>query len=81
MTNPRLKQQLERISNDLGHLLKHVVQYSGIAEGDAVFVDNLASEIAETAARIGAEARRELGDRTTGRLVKNVRKSLGYTKP
>lgn len=81
MPNLNVKKRLEAISNELAAVLQHVTQHSGVSEKDALFVDSRCSEIAEMAARVGVVAREAQGDRSSKKLVTNVRKALGYTYP
>ena len=82
MANLRVKQALERLSNELASVVKQVEQYSGAGDShEAIYIDNLATDIAESAARIGAAARMSIGDRSGKTLVKSVRKSLGFSRP
>jgi hypothetical protein len=79
MANPNVKKQIDKIDDELQVLLKHVNQYSGISEKDAFYIDTRCSNIAQSAARIGAIARQARGDKTSKKLVRSVRKALGYT--
>lgn len=81
MANIRIKEALERISTDLDRVAHHAAVYSGVSKEHAMAVDTLATSIAQTAASISAIARATQGDRSADKLVKNVRKSLGFTKP
>jgi prophage DNA circulation protein len=81
MANMNVRKRLEAISNDLDAVLKHVSQYSGVDAKEALFIDNVATGIAEAASILAAEARRVSGNRSAASLRKNVRKALGFTKP
>lgn len=81
MANINVRKQIESISNDLDRLYKHMHQYTEISAKDATFVDNVATDIAVTAAAIAAQAREAQGQRGTSSLVARVRKALGFTYP
>lgn len=81
MPNPNVRKRLDNISDELQILLEHVIQHSGVSEKDALAIDNRCCDIAEMAARIGAEARARQGNRSSKTLVRDVRKALGYTYP
>jgi hypothetical protein len=81
MANMNVKRRIEQISNDLDKLIEHVSQYSDISPGDARFVDNVATGIAEQAARLAGYARQVQGERGASALPKKVRKALGFTIP
>jgi hypothetical protein len=81
MANINVKQRLERLSRDMDALVKHVVQYSGVDKKDAFLIDNMATDLAAQAARLAGEARAAAGDRSAMKLVKQVRKALGFTSP
>jgi hypothetical protein len=81
MPNIRVKARLESLADELQTVLQHVVQHSGVSPKEAVAIDNRCCEIAESAARIAAVAREASGNRTAETVVRNVRRSLGYTNP
>lgn len=81
MANINVKKRLEAISNDLDAVLKHVSQYSGVDANEALFIDNLATSIAESASMLAAAARSVRGDKSAGKLTKGVRKALGFSRP
>jgi len=81
MANMNVRKRVESIATDLNAVIKHVVQHSGIDSKDAMFVDNIATEIAAQAARLASEARARQGDRSAHKLVEKVRKALGFTYP
>ena len=81
MSNINVRKRIERISNDIDELVKHVAQYSDIDAKDARFVDNIATSIAEQASRLAAAARAAQGDRSAVDLPKKIRKALGFTHP
>ena len=81
MANPNVRIHLDNIAEELGMLLQHVIQHSGVSEKDAMAVDKRCDDIAEMAARIGAVARERQGNRSSKTLVRNVRRALGYTTP
>jgi hypothetical protein len=81
MANINVKKRLERISDDIDQVLKHIAQYSGVDRKEAPFIDNLATGIAQQASRIAAAARATEGDRTAPNLPKKVRKALGFSYP
>lgn len=73
--------QLERLSSELAALRSHILQYSGVDAAHAKLVDSLATQIAEEAAVIAAEARKADGNKSGNKLVAKVRKALGFTYP
>lgn len=81
MANINIRKRIENISNDLEELIKHVKMYSGIDARDAVFVDNVATDIAAEAADLASIARAAQGQTGHSSLVKRVRKALGFTYP
>jgi hypothetical protein len=81
MANVNVKQRLDRIGRELDTVAKHISMYSGITKADAMLIDNMATAIAEGAARIAREARLAMGNRSADRVVPNVRKALGFTRP
>jgi len=81
MSNINVRKRVERISNDIDQLVKHVAQYGGIDKKDAMFVDNIATSIAEQASRLAAVARAVQGDRSAPDLPAKIRKALGFTYP
>lgn len=81
MPNPNVRKRLDNICTELDMLAEHVALHSGISERDALAIDNRCSDIAELAAKIGAEARARQGNRSGKTLVRDVRKALGYTYP
>jgi hypothetical protein len=81
MPNIRVRQAIEKISNELNKVGEHIQLHSGIDAKDARFIDNVASDIAQTAAQIAAIAREVQGNTSGETLVRNVRKSLGFTNP
>jgi hypothetical protein len=81
MANPNIRKRLDNISDELDMLVEHVLQHSGVSAKDALAIDNRCSDIAEQAARIGAEARLRQGNTSGETLVRDVRRALGYTTP
>ena len=59
--------------------LRVVYEHTGLDEGTAREVDNLATALAEEAALIAADARVQMGDRSASTLVRSVRRALGFT--
>lgn len=80
MTNINVKKQLENVNDDLARIVEHIRLYSGVDIKDARLIDNMASNIAEMAAVLGAMARESSGNRSAKTLVKKVRSALGYTR-
>jgi len=81
MPNIRVRPALEKISKDLSKLMNHIAEYSGIPSKDALFIDNEATAIAQQAAQLAAAAREVQGDRSADRVVHDVRRALGFTRP
>jgi hypothetical protein len=82
MPNIRVRAAIERISNDINRVGHHIVQHSGIDPKDARFIDNVATDIAVTAAQIAELARQAQGVREkSGSLVRKTRKAMGFTIP
>lgn len=81
MANVNVPAALARASADLEKTLKQISMYTGVSAAQAVLIDNEATSIAVMAARIAAEARAARGDRSASRLVRAVRKALGFTNP
>ena len=81
MANVNVPAALARASADLEKALKQISMYSGVSAAQAMLIDNEATSIAVMAARIAAEARATRGDRSASRLVRAVRKALGFTNP
>jgi hypothetical protein len=81
MDNIRVRTAIERLSNEINSLAKHIASYSGIDSKDARFVDNIATDIAVTATQIAAMAREVEGNTSSKTVVTKVRKSLGFTSP
>jgi hypothetical protein len=83
MANVRIKAAIERISNDIDKTVKAAVMYSGVEKKDAISVGNTASEIIQQAARLLGLARIAEGYQPgeDEKLVKKIRKALGYTYP
>ncbi len=79
MANMNVKRQLERIESDLRKVHEYIRDYHGVSADEARLIDNEATDIAETAASIAAQARLASGNRSGIRLVGNVRKALGFT--
>jgi hypothetical protein len=52
MANFNVRKKLEKISSELNQLGEHIVSYSGVDKKDIRFVENVASDIAQTAAQI-----------------------------
>ena len=52
-----------------------------LTESRAMSIDTEATWLVEDVAAIAAEARTAMRDRSAGRLVKDVRKALGFTRP
>jgi hypothetical protein len=81
VANIRVKQGLEKLSNELDKLAKQINQYSGIDEKEAMFVDNVATQMTVQLAAIAGLARTVMGNKSGGKLVEKVRKALGFTYP
>jgi len=81
MANMNVAKRLEKISNELSEVVKYVVQYHGVDSKEARLVDNIATDIAEQSAALAGLARESQGDRSAGKLRKQVRKALGFTVP
>jgi hypothetical protein len=82
MPNIRVKATLERISRELNQTGEHVIHHSGINPREAMLIDNLATDIAVTATQIAELARQSMGSsRKPGSLVRQTRRTLGFTKP
>jgi len=81
MSNMNVRRRVEKLSDDLDSVIKHVLQYSGIDKKDAMFIDNLATEMSAQAARLAGLSRVVQGDKSGASLEKRVRKALGYTHP
>jgi len=79
--NIRILPALHKIGVLLELVRVQALHYSGVSKKDAVLVDNDATKICEMAAEIAAAARLAQGDRSASRLVKDVRRALGYTRP
>ena len=82
MPNIRVRQALERLRREINQVGQHIVQHSGIDKKDAMVCDDLATDIAVTAAQI-AEISRQAGgtSRKPGSLVRETRRALGFTIP
>jgi hypothetical protein len=83
MANIRIRPAVERISNDLDKTVKAAVMYSGVEKKDAENVNNTCMEIAQQAARLAGLARLAIGYPAgeEQKIVKKIRKALGYTIP
>jgi hypothetical protein len=82
MPNINVRKAIERISDELERVGNHIVQHSGIAPKDAMFIDNVATGIAETAAQIAGIARQAQGSTETPQeLTRKTRRALGFTNP
>ena len=81
MGNMNVRARLDRISKDLTAVVKYIEQYHGVSRDEAVMTDNDATNIAEQAARICQAARLATGDRSATKVVRAVRKALGFTYP
>lgn len=82
MPNIRVRAAIEKISNEINRVGQHIVQHSGIDPKDARFIDNVATDIAVTAAQIADLARQVQGSsRVPGSLVTQTRRTFGFTKP
>jgi hypothetical protein len=79
MANIRYKARLERLRAELAHIAHNFRLYGTERLADAV--DHEATYIAEEAAKLAADARALRGDSTARRLVRAVRKALGFTYP
>lgn len=80
MANINIEAAINRADADLQKALGQI-PHSGISARDALRISNTAAGIAIMAARIDAEARAVMGDRSAGSLVKKIRKALGFTYP
>jgi hypothetical protein len=80
MPNIRVKQALERLDTEINAVGKHILNHSGIDPKDAMLIDKLATDIAETAAQIAELAKQVQGQRNP-RTLKKVRRALGFTTP
>lgn len=83
MANIRIKAGVERISNDVDKVVKHALLYSGVSKSEAMFVDNTTASAIEQLARLNGMARIAQGfpPGTDEKLVKAIRKALGFTVP
>jgi hypothetical protein len=81
MANVNVDAALDRAYKDLLKALQQIKMYSGINKKKALMTDNTASQIAQLAVAICVEAREVMGDKSAGRLLRDVRKALGYTVP
>ena len=81
MANIRVLKRLDNITRELRRVLDFITQYHGVPREEAMAIDREATEIATVAARIAADARAAMGDRSAGKLTQKVRKSLGFTYP
>jgi hypothetical protein len=81
MANIRVKQALDRIGRDMRRVREFIQYHHGVPREDALLTDNEATAIAVEAAAISAMARHAMGNRSAGKVVKRVRKALGYTYP
>ena len=81
MPNINVRLRLEDIANNLDKVVEHIVQYSGIQARDALAIENLSARIAERATRIFAASQEAQGHPSPDRIVRGVRKALGYTSP
>lgn len=81
MPNVRVRPALEKISKELTWLMNYLAEHSSISPQDALFVDNVATGIAEQAAQLAAAARDVQGNRSSESVVRDVRRALGFTSP
>ena len=79
MANMNVRARLEKISNELNEVKKHIAMYSGIDKKDALFIDNVTTDIAKEAASIAMTARDVQGDKSAKKTMVKVRKALGFT--
>ncbi len=52
MANINVRKSLEKISDELNKVGQHIASYSGVDKKDVRFVENVTSDIAQTAAQI-----------------------------
>jgi hypothetical protein len=57
MPNLNARRAIEKISSDLNRVGEHILNYSGIDQRDARFVENVAEDIAKTGSQIAQLAR------------------------
>jgi len=79
MPNINVRKKIESIGKELSKLTEHIANYSGIAPEIARFVDDEMTSISVLAAQVAAMAREVQGDRSAGKVVKDVRRGLGFT--
>jgi predicted HicB family RNase H-like nuclease len=78
MANMNVQARLTRIEREIDALRQHMLVHSGVSLDQAFRIDNLATEIAISAAEIAEEARRAYGEREKpGSLILRVKKALG----
>jgi hypothetical protein len=77
MPNVRIRPALEKIERDLSKLMNYISEYSGIPAGDAAFVNNEATSIAQVAAQLAAAARAVRGDLSSDSVIDDIRQALG----
>ncbi len=90
MANIRVKQALDRIGRDMRRVREFIQYHHGVPHEDAMRIDTEATAICVEAATVAAMARISMGSRRISesaraygvqRLVKRVRKALGFTHP
>jgi len=81
MANMNVRKRLEKIEREMREIILYVEQYHGVPKEEAHQVDNEASVICQQAARLASTARKSMGISDASKLVKQVRKALGYTVP
>ena len=79
MANLNVKKRLESISNDLLKVAEHVTNHSGIDRAQAMLIENMATDIVLQAVCIIAHARTAYGVKNAQKVIKAVRKALGFT--
>ena len=83
MAHMNVLKRLERISRELSKVAQHMELYSGVDSLEALAVDTQATQICEQASMLAGDAREVLshGTQKKVRLVRSVRKALGFTNP
>jgi hypothetical protein len=81
MANIRIRPATARISDELNKVVQHAVQYSGVDVKDAPIIENDMMDVIQQAARLAGMARVARGypKSEEEKLVRKIRKALGYT--
>jgi hypothetical protein len=81
MAKLTIRKRLEKLSEELASMGVYIRDHESDLQEDASQIDNLATGISQQGAALAAVARKVQGHRGTERLVKQVRKALGFSYP